>query len=473
MTAMRVLLARPESPDLIRTLPLGLLHIAAVLRERGIASNVSVLDLRADPRSPEEIRQFLQRERPDVVGISTLTREEHAMFELARTIRAELPRVPIVVGGAGPSADASRILSDPNVDVCVLGEGEETAVELLPLLVDGQPYDEVSGISFRGDAGIVQTPVRALIPDLDTLPLPAWDLVDMERYFQPVRSHTSMLYSFRNAPVFTSRGCPYLCTYCHTIFGKRIRYRSPESVVREIETLVSRYGVKEVHLEDDSFNVDRRRAEAICDLLIERGSPVRLNFPNGIRADLLDRNLLQKMKKAGVFHMCIGIESGSARVQKDIKKRLNLQRVMDTIDVASEVGIATSGFFMLGFLDETEEEMLQTVDLACRSKLQLAGFLQVTPFPGTELFEQALERGFPVSREHGYDYRYEYSTVNLSKVDTQRFHQILSQANRRFYMNPRRILDIVRMLPNKRLLLINVPKMAWNMVPFLRKYAKA
>ncbi len=241
--------------------------------------------------------------------------------------------------------------------------------------------------------------------------------------------------------MFTSRSCPYRCIYCHNMFGKGFRARSPENVIEEIDVLYNKYNISEIEILDDIFNFDLKRVERICDLIIERGYKISLAFPNGLRADRLEKRTLEKMRLAGTKFISVAVESASPRIQKMIKKNLNIPKVAEVIDYAAGLGIFTNGFFMIGFPTESLEEIKQTVDFALRSRLHTAHFFIVTPFEGTELYENYKE----LVRNNRIDfsnYNYYRSSFKLSELSSEKLQQIQFLSYFRFYLNPKRALRI-------------------------------
>ncbi|MGW8178898.1 MAG: B12-binding domain-containing radical SAM protein, partial [bacterium] len=190
--------------------------------------------------------------------------------------------------------------------------------------------------------------------------------------------------------MFTSRGCPWRCTYCHDLFGKKFHPRSPENVLAEIEMLYQTYQIQEFMIEDDIFNFDMDRAKKICDLIVESKMQIALQFGNGVRLERLDQELIQKLAAAGTHHMCIAIESASPRIQKVMRKNLKLHQVKDVVRWCKENGIETLGFFMMGFPTESIEEIKMTIRFACETQLDEALFSIVVPYAGTEMSRQVM-----------------------------------------------------------------------------------
>ncbi len=431
--------------------PVGLLSLAAVLRQDGHEVRIHDCKLGLESLTP-----LLQELQPQVVGFRTLSSFVRILPLLARTVRFLCPDARIIVGGPHASGDPADAIARTGAVAAVIGEGEATIRELVPALVDRADLTRIDGLAISSGVGdptspVVFTPPRAPIADLDSLPLPAWDLLPVDTYFQRNRAGTSR--AGRSLTVFTSRGCPYGCAFCHNLFGRRFRARCPESVVDEMQYLVRRYAADEFELHDDAFNTDRARMEAICEGLIAAPTGADLAFPNGLRADQLTRSDIELLRQAGTHHVALSPETASIRLQRYLGKRMDLERLLEAARVCDEVGIFTVGYFMLGFPTETEAEMLATVDYACRSPLHTASFFTVTPFPGSRLWSEARRSG-RLSPAWTADC-YHDTSVNLSLVPDDRFREIRQEAYRKFYLTPRRAVGIVRSVPNLRTLLVN------------------
>ncbi len=427
--------------------PIGLLSIAAVLRQAG--HEVAVHDCKLDIQS---LGRRLTRFAPDVVGIRTLSSFTHILDRVARTVHGLFPHVPIVVGGPHANALPADAITRGQARCAVLGEGEMTFLELLEPLLAGEDLATIAGIAYVDDAGeVVETPPRPPIADLDTLPMPAYDLVPMELYFS--LHHGGTAPSGRSATLFTSRGCPYRCSFCHNLFGTRYRTRSADAVLDEMFYLHRRYGVEELEIHDDAFNMDLRRLAAICDGLQRAGSPMLISFPNGLRGDRLPREALEQLAAAGTHHLALSPETATPRLHDLLGKRMDLDKLHQAALDCDDLGILTLGYFMLGFPTETEAELQATIDWACKSPLHTASFFNVVAFPGTPLHDLALAHGKDPS---GWmQAQYTSGLVNFSTVDDRRFQAIFQSAYRRFYLSPRRIRAIWRATPHKGVLLRN------------------
>lgn len=424
------------------------MSLAAYAREYR-RDEMKIFDARSLMASPEETAAEARAFSAEVVGISSFSMEAAQSFALARAVRAVLPGAKIFIGGPFPTSDPEGALSEPAIDVAFIAEGEQAFLEALNSLEATGEVAPASGIALRRNGDIIGKENPGLIEDLDSLPNLAWDLVDLERYFgaPPKRPMMNKLRRHkRGVPVFTTRGCPYGCTYCHNLFGKKTRKRSAEKVVSELKTLYHEYGVRELEFLDDIFNVDMNRAKKIFDLLHQEGLKFHITFPNGLRAELMDEELVDKFKRGGVYWITFAIESGSPRIQKEVKKNVNLIKAKKNIELVSRKGINVNGFFMLGFLNETEEDILQTIEYAVSTRMIIASFFILTPYPNTEIYNQALAAGYNMKGDY---YDYHNVSVNISKVSDKRLWQLKRIAYRKFYLSPRRIWHIIKANPFK------------------------
>jgi len=453
---MRVLLIRPNSIIPGIPVPIGLGYIAGkLIKERG--DQVEILDARNLRWPLSRVRQRLREFNPEVVGITAINFEMREAHELAAAARAELPGAKIILGGPYASANREAILADENLDAVVVGEGEDTTVELLAAFENGADLAGVKGIICRVDGEPRYTGERELIHDLDTLE-PAWDLLHPTDYFKRWKKNSENIvkYDHRTLSVFTSRGCPYSCIFCHNIFGKTFRPRSPEAVVAEIAMLRQRYGIRELEIIDDSFNMSKRRAMEICAGV----APLKLHIslPNGIRSDRTSPELFDALKAAGFYRIAFAVEAASPRIQKLIRKDLDLDKARAAIAECARRGIMATGFFIQGFPGETYEEMLSTGDWAAQSDLHVASFFYLNPFPGTEV-ARMIGKQFTAT-----DFR-DYSTmsVNVSAATDAEMHAANKYAYRRFYLSPRRIFRTAAVTPKNLRTFVN----AWLVVRLL------
>jgi len=455
MKILRIMLIRPgvRFSRMVFAQPLGLLYLVSVLRRDFPGEfEIELLEQALEDLDLDQMRARIQCFDPDLIGFSCLSVEADEMQRVARVAKEVKPGCLTVLGGPHATVFFDHALQDPNLDLVVLNEGEITFPELLRALREDRPLDEVTGIVFKREGRLVQTPPREHVPELDSIPLPAWDLIDFQRYAVQISMNA---YSAAQpwAILFTSRACPYQCTYCHSIFGKKVRYRSVENVMAEIELLTRTYGVRELHIVDDIFNLDLERAKRICDEIVARGIQVKLAFPNGLRGDRMDRELIRKLKQAGCYAITYAVETASPRLQKLIRKNLNLDQVRQAIAWTYEEGLIPQAFLMLGFPGETLEEMEMTVDYAVRSKLLRAIFFTVVIYPRTGLYELAQQEYplFDFSRWKMFDLRYASETPFYTKATGIDLFKIQRNAYRRFFFRPKTLAVFLWRFPKNML----------------------
>lgn len=441
---------RPNSIIIATPAPLGLGYIAGALRQaRG--DTIEVLDGRQRRWPLGRMRQRIREFAPDLVGISAINFEMKEAHELAAAAKAEAPRAPVIIGGPYASANREAILDDPALDAVVVGEGEATAVELVSAYKSGADLSAVKGIIHRAQGEKIFTGERELIHDVDSLEM-AWDLIDPRRYFHRLgRSENIIQKDHRTTNIFTSRGCPYQCIFCHNVFGKAFRPRSAANVLAEISMLAQRYGVRELDIVDDSFSQSLLRAKEICRGIIDAGLHLHLMLPNGIRGDRTDPDFLDLLRDAGFFRIAFAVESASPRIQPLIGKSIDLDQVRWSISEVYRRGMFPTGYFIQGFPTETYEDMLLTAEWAATSDLLVASFFYLLPFPGTAVAKMT-DRDLTSVRFRDYSTR----VVNLSAATDEQLRLANKLAYRRFYLNPRRMARIAARAPKNARSLINV-----------------
>ena len=440
--------------------PLGLMSLASHLaRERG--DEVRIHDMRLAWKRFDLPVEAFRSFRPDVVGIGAHGVDAPAMHRLAALVKAASPETPVVLGGIHATSYWKEVLEDPNVDCVVIGEGEVTFREWLDAVESKAPTDEIPGTAFRSDGEGVRTAARVPETDLDIFPFPAWDLLEIDAYARFPRA--GIFYrSPRYMSIETARGCPYKCAWCHRSMGERFRPHSPGYVVSLLEELKRDYGVDDFLIVDDMFNLDDDRMTRIFTGVLEKGLDVGFSLPIGIRADIITDDALALMRRAGVYKIMIAVETASPRLQREMGKKLDLERTLAVIRKASDLGISTHGNFMIGLPSETEAEMWSTLKLAARSRLDTFGFYRAIPFKGTRLHEMAnLLDGEGRQREDAFSFW--DLDVNLSEVPIRKLNFIRRLAYPYFCFRPGRLRRIFAHLPNPSRLL---PFLVWF---FLKK----
>ncbi len=388
--------------------PLGLAYIAASLEKNGFqveAVDCIILDQNKNIEREgmihfgldwPELSEKIKQSNPDVVGIScSFSSQSSSAYKVAELVKNFNPKIMVFMGGAHPSSVPEEVLANPHIDFVVLGEGEETMVKALQNLNDPEKLKSVKGLGFKINGKQYFNSEREYIEKMDEISLPARHLFPMELYLNSEMSHGADLMRKPLSFMITSRGCPYNCVYCsvHTVWGRTYRPRSAKNVVDEIEMLVKKYGVKEIHFEDDNLTLKRDRTIEICKEIINRKLDIKWTTPNGVAIWTLDKEVLTWMKKAGCYKLCFGIESGDPETQKFIRKSVPLDKCKEIVREANKLGIWTHGFFIIGFPFEDQRSIDNTLKYAIDSDLDFASFFLATPYPKTDLYTIMNEEG--------------------------------------------------------------------------------
>jgi len=415
--------------------PLGVGYLGVVLEKAGF--EVKIIDAPPLGWGIKEIVAETKKFQPDFIGLSVSTVDFNKTVKLAWALKKSRS-VPVIIGGPHVTAVPEEVMDFSCFDIGVIGEGEETIVELIQALVEKGNLRKVKGVVFREGKRIIKTAPRPFLEDLDKLPFPARHLMPSLFSYHPTPA------TYKKFPVgtmITSRGCPYHCTFCFRgVFGNKLRFRSPESVVAEMEVLISQFGAKEIRLWDDTFNANPERVKAICQLMIKRG----LKFPWTClgRVDQVNRQMLALMKKAGCWQISYGIESGNEEILASINKGITKKMAKKAIEATYQVGIQSLGFFILGLPGETKATMEETIGFAKSLPLNAANFTIATPYPGTELWFLAKRCGFLK------DVSYDKLLVNLPEklyfvpegLNAKTIQGYERKAYKEFYRNPKFIL---------------------------------
>jgi len=410
---MKILLVNP--PCRVPTvLPLGLGYIASVLRKNG--HTVSIMDLNAENRSFPELEKDLGASDCDVIGIGGLTTTYSFIKEFSALAKKVKPKTKVIAGNMVSTAHPELLMENSSVDICVIDEGEETMTELANRLGEFPDIENIKGIVFRKGPVLVRTPPRNRIKDLDSLPFPAWDLFPMETY---ITSTIHREFGKRSINITAVRGCPFQCIYCSRPFGPSVYMRSPDSVISEIRELKKCYGVEFISFTDDLFTINRKWLKSLCDAMIRED--LGIGWAASARVNLVDRDILGKMKLAGCEILGYGFESGSQKILDNMKKGVKVEQAERAIQMTRKAGIAIEGSFMIGMIGETAETVKETVDFIKRTELALHRFFYTTPYPGTPLYQMAKDMGKIPEDEDMYvgslGEMYNTLLVNLTDMD--------------------------------------------------------
>jgi len=399
--------------------PIGLAYIAAAIREAGhrvtlidatgeAMDQVKPMDQRPDilvqGLSPEQVNARIPNDM-DVVAIgcsfSSLWLVSRDILEL---VHRSHPGVPLIMGGEHPSALPEHVLQTSAADICVIGEGDETIVELLAAIEQGRPSHDVAGIVFRDGDQIVRTAPRKRMMKIDHLPLPAWDLFPMEEYIS--RKQNSGLYQGRAMPLLATRGCPYHCTFCSSpsMWGNRYAMRDPVRVVDEMELYKARYGATDFHLQDLTAIVNKRWILDFCNELIRRKLDIVWQLPSGTRCEAIDDEVCAKLAATGCKNLTFAPESGSEKIRQAVRKQVNMDRMMASIRAALQHKLGLDCFIVIGVPQETTETLRETLRFVRRLAwigVQDVGISMFVPYPGSTLFKELTDAG-RITMDDGY-----------------------------------------------------------------------
>ena len=432
----KILLINPSSTDWIyrntnvksATLsspPLSLPLIAAPLLKEGYDVKIIDLDL-----SDQNLKDQIQKFNPDYVGITGSTPLFYEIIRISKIVKEIDQSIKIIVGGVHATIVPYDFLNSNLVDIVAYGEADFTLLEILK----SKKLEDVKGIYFKKDKKIIKTPPRELIKNLDILPFPSWELIDVKKY------KSSYLSSKKNpvGPMETSRGCVFGCVYCNKdIFGRMFRSKTYKRVVDEFEYTLNQ-GFKEIHICDDGFSTDMERAKKICDEIIKRKLDFSWSLFNGIRVDKIDDELAEKLKKAGCYQIAFGIESGNQDILNKIQKGVTLEQVRQAIKISKKAGLETFGFFMFGLPGETEKTMQDTINFAKELDMDLSKFDITIPYPGTKLYND-LEKEGKILSKNWSDYIVHQDNKELFKHSNLSFatiHKYYKKSFRSYYLRP-------------------------------------
>ncbi len=413
---MRVLLINPFYPiSETPSPPLGLAYLGAALEHAGV--QVKILDYVVYPYRRDTLGSVLKNFKPHIAGATAVTMTFDHAKQVLKSVKTIDPRILTVMGGPHVTFCARESLETfPELDVVVLGEGEETFVDLTKAVERGQDLNRVNGITYRIGSQINSTAKRKLIQNLDALPLPARHLLPLGRY-RTLGLPISMT---------TSRGCPYKCIFCvgRKMVGAKVRYHSIDRVVAELEHLAN-LEFQQINIADDLFTANQKHCLAVCEEILKR--KIDINWTSFARVDTVTENLLSKMKAAGCTAVSFGIESANPDILKTIKKGITVQQIIDAVRMCRRVGIRPYASFILGLPGETQDTIKESAVLAAKLQQEgLAyGFHILVPFPGTEVREKSNELGIRILTDDWSKYDANRAVAETVSVDRQKLNAVV------------------------------------------------
>ncbi len=419
--------------------PLALIYLATYLqRHWALPHQTKIINLGVDCKTYAEIGGEISRFRPDVVGLRGLSTSKEQLHSSARVVR-ERSSATIVAGGPYPSASPLDVLLDENIDFAVQGEGEVALLNLLDHIHGGEPeISEISGLCYRTDGGEILVNPSTLIEDLDQLPLPDYSLIDVDTYSRYL-PQTPLLR--RYALLNTTRGCPYKCVYCHRIMQKKFRRKSAQNVVEEIAHLREYHSIQDFLVIDDAFANDVKRGIEIFNGVVRKNLDVRFYFSNGLRGDVMTREFVDAMVEAGAVQVVYAPETGSPRLQKYLKKRMDLDKLARIIEYTINKRIIVDVFTMVGFPTESEEEARATLEYVLQFRyLCHVLYFVVRYFKGTELYDLAIESGLSPD-DLNQDESFSYHDVGQLRdfLSPSFVHDLRVELTRRLYLSKERL----------------------------------
>ncbi len=443
-----IVLIKPLGPVFIKTPPLGIGYLLKALqRVEGV--NPVFIDGQLEELSPSALLVEIRKYEPLIVGFQVFSDAYPVLRRLAPRIRELFPRTTIIAGGPHPSGAPERTLREiPELDYVVQGEGEEAISGLARGLLEGNLETTLSAIPnlvYRQEDKIVSNPRKTI--NVEEYGPPAWELLRPERY--PPVQHGTVHKSTRVVPIITSRGCPYPCTYCagHLVTGKKIRRRAVGEIVDEIGFLQDRYGFQEFIVEDENFTYYREHVLGVAAEIRRRRISCYFSFPNGIRIEKIDEEIIRALKEMGTYMVTVGLESGSQRTLKAMKKNLDLEEAKKKIAILKRYRIIVNGAFILGFSGETMEDVEATIRFALDSGVDTAHFGNYLPLPGSENFNRLVEAGEldPERIDWGsYTAYYGQIPYHPREISREELRRAVKSATFRFYLRPRILWGLLR-----------------------------
>lgn len=455
---MKVALYIPPIPDKNTVPHLGPLYLLSTLEQNGFEGRL--FDARIDKYAFNKAITF----KPDIFGISAVTPAYLGGLRAAMKIKQIFPNITIIFGGPHPSSLPGEVVAIPSVDYVLIGESETNMVKLCSLIRENEvsitSLQTLKNLAFKRDNEVFLTEItsKITVENLDDLPYPAFHRMDLDTYFASTQAHGLFKRGKRILPIMSTRGCPHSCTFCCRVMGKKIRNRSVESVMAEVRFLVDNYGIDELYFEDDNFTIQRNRALEILDRLAAFKPPINIKFANGIRGDMVDKEILVSMKKAQVYSLSFGIESGCPETLKKMKKNLNLEKVKENVLLAKSMGFLVGANCILGYPGETLEDIQKSLDFFFNLPLDSMAIVNLVPFPGTEVRQICEREGYLTDAAGNWD-NYFFSINNpiplaeTPSLSGKELIHIIKKAYRNMYLRPKWIWQTIPQLSPRQIAL--------------------
>ena len=416
--------------------PLGLMYIASVLEKEGF--EVKIIDSYLE-KSKSKLYNRIKRENPDVVGISTTTPNFNNVIKIAEMIHKNFPEIFVAIGGYHVTAIPKQALSSGYFNVGIIGEGEITFLELVKELQKRNIHlFKIKGLAIKKSNKVLFTKPRTFIKDLDSIPFPARHLVPPLSRYKPTPA------SYKKLPVgvlISTRGCPSKCTFCDkAVFGCTYRERRPSNVLDEVEELIYKFGAKELKFFDDNFTLNKKRLFKICDGFKKRKMDIEWSCLT--KANLVSKEILTKMKKAGCWQVLFGLESGDSRILKSLNKGITLKQSEKAVRLAKKIGLSTRTDFLMGVPGENFYTLKKTLRFAKKLNPSFAHFNKFTPYPGTKIYDKLAQEGYKFDFNNCYSpYDHSHSIYSPKGISKTQLGEFVNKAYKEFYLRPRYIIN--------------------------------
>ncbi len=420
--------------------PLGIAYIAAVLR-KNTKARIDVIDTTFDD-SYKRAKILIAKNKYDIIGFSIMTTMLKDSLLLAGFAKKINPGSFVVFGGPHPTVMPGETIKNRDIDAVVIGEGEQTFLDLVKNIKN---LKKVKGIWFKKNQEIIKNKPKEPIHDLDKLPYPAFDLLPIKKYMKHWFQLDSVARNLKGINIISSRGCPYNCTYCQPtlfkLFGRKIRKRSPKSIVEELKYWKKKLKINAFSFADDTFTFDKKWVKEICDRMISE--KLNLRWGCNARANLVTEDLFMKMKKAGLRKVFMGIESGSQRVLDEVyNKRITIKQVRDAVKILKKLKLKIQGYFMIGAPTETEKEIKKTIKLAKELPIDEATFSVTTPLPETYLYN--MRKKDIITDIRDFDYYKTCVYRSAGRLTPKKIEKLKKKALLDFYLSPKHIGETLK-----------------------------
>lgn len=412
--------------------PIALAYLGSVLENAG--HKVKIVDCQAEEYNLEDAKKEIKIFNPEVIGITSSTQLIYEAMKIAKIAKENNPNCLTIVGGPHVTYLSEGTLKEcKSIDVAVRGEGEITLLELLETKKEN--WEKVKGITFRSNEKIIVNKDRAFIENLDEIPFPAYHLLAMDKY----KIYGHVIKDWINGQPFggvlTSRGCPYSCAFCSSkTLGKKWRTRSPEKIIEEIKILVNKYGRREIEFLDDTFTIDEQRTLKICKLIKDEG--IDISWYCSTRVDRFTKNIAQALRKAGCHSVFFGLESGVQENLDFLNKGFKLKQSEIAVKLAKKEKINVIAYFIIGLSQDNRKKIIDTINFSKKIKPKFSIFHQLTPMPGTKVYDIAEENNLFLTKDWSKYVTMSNPVIKIPNVSNEELIKLLKKANFNFYLKP-------------------------------------